>query len=52
MQSWRRRYIAVASLLLTATAAAEEVTFRRAVELALKNSTTTAIAEADQQRAK
>lgn len=47
----------VSSLLLTSLlfgvvlVSAEEVTFRRAVELALKNSTTMAIADADQRRA-
>lgn len=38
-------------VVLISAARAEEVTFRRAVELALKNSTTMAIADADQRRA-
>jgi len=38
-------------VVLVSAMRAEEVTFRRAVELALKNSTTMAIADADQRRA-
>lgn len=56
MQLLRSRVTVVASLLMALSvclpvAQAEELTFRRAIELALKNSTTTAIAEADQRRA-
>ncbi len=55
MQRLRRRSAVVASLLLMMgllpTARAEQLTFRQAVELALKNSTTMAIADADQRRA-
>ena len=41
-----------AFLVLTASLSAEQLTFRHAVELALKNGTTMAIAGADQTRAK
>lgn len=54
MQRWCRRLAFVASLLLTIglpPVQAEQLTFRQAVELALKNSTTMAIADADQRRA-
>lgn len=43
--------VILSSLLFGLIVSAEEVTFRRAVELALKNSTTMAIADADQRRA-
>ncbi|HUR37474.1 MAG TPA: TolC family protein [Terriglobales bacterium] len=55
MQLWRQRLTVLASLLtllFLPALHAEELTFRRAVELALRNSTTTAIADADQRRAK
>jgi outer membrane protein TolC len=47
------RWLSLSLLVLCSISAApaQELTFRRAVELALKNSTTVAIADADQRRA-
>src|SRR3954471_6179626 len=46
------RYGAVAVLLLSSFASAEQLTFKRAVELALRNSAASVIATADEQKAR
>lgn len=53
MRPWRGTIVAAAfQLLLMLPAASEELTFRKAIELALNHSTTMAIAGADERRAR